>query len=187
MEKEATSDTAVAELPTPAAPRQTITRVARAVTIREPASTLYRFWRDLERLPEIINHPAEIRRVSRTESHWRVSGPLGDVEWTAEIVRDEPGRLIGWQTRHDSSVDITGQIEFLPAPGDEGTEVIVSLSYDPPGGKLGATVAKFTRDSADSQIYDALKRFKALIEAGEIPTIKGQAVGGPQRPRKGEK
>jgi uncharacterized membrane protein len=61
------------------------------------------------------------------------------------------------------------------------------LEYNPPGGKIGAAVAKLTRDSASSQVYDALRRFKALMEAGEIPTIEGQSVGGPQRPRKGRK
>jgi uncharacterized membrane protein len=78
-------------------------------------------------------------------------------------------------------------VRFEPAPGDEGTEVTVALEYDPPGGKLGAAIAKLTRDAASSQVYDALRRFKALMEAGEIPTIEGQSVGGPQRPRKGAK
>ncbi|MES2696944.1 MAG: cyclase, partial [Verrucomicrobiota bacterium] len=77
-----------------------------------------------------------------------------------------------------------GSVRFEAAPGDEGTEVTVALEYDPPGGKLGAAVAKLTRDSAGSQVYDALRRFKALMEAGEIPTTEGQSVGGPQRKEK---
>lgn len=164
-------------------------KVVRAVTIRRPAQELYAFWRDVSNLPEIINHPAEITVLSPEESRWRVSA-MGDhqVEWTALIINDTPGELIAWRSREGTGdVAHAGSIRFEAAPGDEGTEVTVALEYDPPGGKIGAALAKLTRNSASSQIYDALHRFKALMEAGEIPTIEGQTVGGPQRPRKGEK
>jgi uncharacterized membrane protein len=161
------------------------TKVVRAVTIRKPAAELYAFWRDLANLTRIIHHPVTITVASPEESHWSVSAPGGRVEWDALIVNDEPGRLIAWRSREGGDVDNAGSVRFEAAPGDEGTEVTVALQYDPPGGKLGALVAKFTRDSAASQVYDALRRFKALMEAGEIPTIEGQSAGGPQRPRKG--
>jgi len=158
-------------------------KVVRAVTIRKPAAELYAFWRDLANLARIIHHPVTITVGSPEESRWSVNAPVGRVEWDALIVNDEPGRLIAWRSRDGGDVDNAGSVRFEPAPGDEGTEVTVALQYDPPGGKLGALVAKFTRDSAASQVYDALRRFKALMEAGEIPTIEGQPVGGPQRPR----
>ena len=161
-------------------------KIVRAVTIRKPASELYRFWRDLTRLPSIIHHPVDITPTSPTDSHWSVSAPAGRVEWDAVIVNDHPDSLIAWRTQPGGDVACAGSIRFEAAPGDEGTEVTVALEYQPPGGKLGAAVAKLTRDSASSQVYDALRRFKALMEAGEIPTIHGQSVGGPQRPRKGE-
>lgn len=163
-------------------------KVVRAVTVLRPAEELYRFWRDVTNLPQVINHPVTITAASRDESHWVVSAPLGrTVEWDSLVINDEPNRLIAWRSREGGDVDHAGSVRFEAAPGDEGTEVTVSLEYDPPGGKLGAAVAKLTRDSAGSQVYDALRRFKALMEAGEIPTIEGQSVGGPQRPRKGEK
>jgi uncharacterized membrane protein len=137
---------------------------------------------------KVIKHPVTITASSPDESHWSVSAPGNRrVEWDALVINDRPGQLIAWRSREGSEVDNAGSVRFEPAPGDEGTEVTVALEYDPPGGKLGAVVAKFTRDSASSQVYDALRRFKALMEAGEIPTIEGQSVGGPQRPRKGAK
>ena len=163
-------------------------KVVRAITILQPASMLYRFWRDVTNLPQIIHHPVEITAISGAESHWKVSAPAGQmVEWDALIINDEPERLIAWRSREGGDVDNAGSVRFEKAPGDEGTEVTVALEYDPPGGKLGAAVAKLTRDSAASQIYDALRRFKALMEAGEIPTTEGQSVGGPQRAKKGKK
>ena len=73
------------------------------------------------------------------------------------------------------------------APGDEGTEVTVALEYNPPGGKLGAMVAKFAGEDGGMQVYYALKRLKALMEAGEIPSTEGQPVGGNQKTAKGKK
>jgi uncharacterized membrane protein len=162
-------------------------KVVRAVTIRKPAAELYAFWRDLGNLTQVINHPVAITSTSRDESHWSVSAPAGCVEWDAIIINDEPDRLIAWRSRDGAEVDNAGSVRFEAAPGDEGTEVTVALEYDPPGGKLGALIAKLTRDSASSQVYDCLRRFKALMEAGEIPTIEGQSAGGPQAPRKGKK
>lgn len=163
-------------------------KVVRAVTIRKPAAELYEFWRDLPNLVKVINHPVTITTTGTEESHWVVSAPGGkSVEWDAVIVNDQPGRLIAWRSRDGAEVENAGSVRFEDAPGDEGTEVTVALEYNPPGGKLGAAIAKLTRDSAGSQVYDALRRFKALMEAGEIPTIEGQPVGGPQRSRKGKK
>lgn len=170
----------------PAVPGNEGIKVVRAVTIRRPAAELYAFWREVTNLPRIIHHPATVTRISADESHWSVSAPIGQAEWDAVIINDEPGRLLAWRSREGGDVDSAGTVRFEEAPGDEGTEVTVALEYSPPAGKLGALVAKFTRDSASSQVYDALKRFKALLEAGEIPTIQGQPAGGPQRLQKGE-
>jgi uncharacterized membrane protein len=142
----------------------------------------------LPNLMQVVNHPVMITTSGGDESHWVVSAPAGKtVEWDAVIVNDTADRLIAWRSREGAAVDNAGSVRFEDAPGDEGTEVTVALEYNPPGGKLGAAIAKLTRDSAGSQVYDALRRFKALMEAGEIPTIEGQSVGGPQRPRKGKK
>jgi uncharacterized membrane protein len=161
-------------------------RLIRAVTIRKPAPELYAFWRSLENLQQVIKHPVSIVQRSDTVSHWSVSAPAKSrVEWDSEITEDEPNRRIAWRSLPGGSVSNAGWVRFEEAPGDEGTEVIVALEYDPPGGRIGAAVAKLTRDAASSQVFDALHRFKALMEAGEIPTTEGQPVGGPQR--KGQK
>ena len=162
-------------------------KVVRATTIRKPAAEIYEFWRDLKNLAQVIKHPVTITTLNENESHWVVSAPAGQkVEWDALVINDEPGKLIAWRSVEGGDVDNAGSVRFEPAPGDEGTEVTVALEYNPPAGKIGAALAKLTRDSASSQVYDALRRLKALLEAGEIPTTEGQSVGGPQR-RKGSK
>lgn len=164
-------------------------KVVKAVTIRRPASELYAFWRNLGNLPRIIKHPVDIRTLSAEESHWSVSAPFGDrrVEWDAVIFNDEPDRLVAWRSRDGADIRNAGTVRFEPAPGDEGTEVTVQLEYEPPAGKLGALVAKLSGEEAGQQVKEALRRFKALMEAGEIPTTEGQPVGAPQGGKTGRK
>jgi len=159
-------------------------KITRAVTIRRPAELLYAFWRDLENLARVIKHPVTITRTSDLASHWSVSAPGGGrVEWDAVIINEDPGRLLAWRSREDAEVPNAGTVRFDPAPGDEGTEVTVNLEYNPPAGKLGALFAKLTGDEAGQQVAETLRRLKALMEAGEIPTTEGQPVGKPQSKR----
>jgi uncharacterized membrane protein len=156
-------------------------KVVRAVTIRRPASELYAFWRDVEQIPRVVEHRLTVTRISETEAHWEVSAPGNQtVAWDSLIIADQPDRLIAWRSREGALVPNAGTIRFEPAPGDEGTEVTVSLEYNPPGGKVAALLAKLTGKEGEQQVSGALRRFKALMEAGEIPTIEGQPVGSPQ-------
>jgi uncharacterized membrane protein len=160
-------------------------KIVRACTIRRPAAELYQFWKNPENLTRLVKHRVTITRQSETESHWSVSAPAGKrVEWDALVINDELDALIAWRSREGGDVDNAGSVRFEPAPADEGTEVTVALEYNPPGGKLGALIAKLTGDAAEQQVADALRNFKALMEAGEIPTTAGQPVGNPQRKRK---
>ncbi len=158
-------------------------KVTRACTILRPAAELYEFWRNLENLPRIIKHPVTIRRDASGKSHWSVSAPFGDhkVEWDAVIINDKPGELIAWRSLEGAQVPNAGTVRFERAPDGTGTEVTVQLEYDPPGGKLGALFAKLTGEEPGQQVAEALRRFRALMEAGEIPTTEGQPVGEPQR------
>ena len=157
-------------------------KVVRCCTVRKSAEELYQFWRSLENLTRIIKHPVSVTTLSETESHWKVSAPgKSFVEWDAIIINDHPNELVAWRSKEGADINNAGSVRFEPAPGDEGTEVTVQLEYDPPGGKLAALLAKLTGEEPKQQVAEALRRFKALMEAGEIPTIEGQTAGGPQR------
>ena len=151
--------------------------VEEAVTVSRPPSEVFRFWRNFENLPRFMNH---LRAVSQREagiSHWVARGPAGmNVEWDARIINEIDGRLIAWQSLEGSEVSTAGSVNFRETP--RGTEVRVHLQYSPPAGKLGAAVARLLGEEPTVQIHDDLRRFKQLIETGEIPTTKGQPVGG---------
>jgi uncharacterized membrane protein len=152
-------------------------RLSRAITIRQPASALYDLWRATSRLASVIKYPTTIENISTLETAWHVKGPAHELHWKSVITEEEPGELLAWRSTEDSDLEHAGYVTFAAAPADEGTEVVVNIGYNPPAGKLGNLIAKLTRESADSQIYDTLHRLKALLETGEIPTTDGQPRG----------
>jgi uncharacterized membrane protein len=154
-------------------------KVHQAVTVNRPAAELYEFWRTLENLPRFMSHVESVQRVSDGVSHWRVKGPgRTRFEWEAQVINDIPNELIAWKSIGHPSVVSAGSVHFEDAGVDRGTRVRVKLQYSPPGGKAGAAVAKiFGRDAA-TEIREDLRKFKQILEAGEIATTQGQPRGG---------
>ena len=152
--------------------------VLESVTINRPVADLYRFWRNLENLPQFMRHLESVEKATDTISHWRAQGPAGTtVEWDAEIYNEIPNKLIAWRSLEGSDVVSAGSVNFDEAAAGRGTRVTVHLQYSPPGGKVGAAVAKLFGRDAETEIREDLRRFKQLIEAGEVPTTSGQPRG----------
>jgi uncharacterized membrane protein len=154
-------------------------KVSKAITVRRPQSEVYAFWRDFENLPRFMYHLEFVEDLGSGRSHWVTKAPAGrSVEWDAEIVEDEPDRRIAWRTvGTDDDVTHSGSVVFVPAPGNRGTEVHVELHYDPPGGKLGAMVAKLFSEEPNQQIADDLRRFKQVMEVGEVVRSEASPEG----------
>jgi uncharacterized membrane protein len=152
-------------------------RIERSVTILRPREELYRFWRDLENLPLVMSHLKSVHCLDPVRSHWIVEGPLGDVEWDAEIHTEEENEFISWRALPGSPIDTAGTVHFIDAPGNRGTEVTVVLRYDSPAGQVGDALARLFQKSPKDQIHEDLRRFKQLAEAGETPTTQGQPSG----------
>lgn len=156
-----------------------VLRVERTVTIsnRSPAE-LYQFWHDFENLPRFMKHLKSVTVVDDKRSRWVTSTPLGgSVQWDAEIVKDEENSLIAWASVENSEVENSGFVRFRPAAGGLGTEVKLVLEYSPPAGIVGAAVARLFGEEAEQQVKDELRRFKMLMETGEIATTEGQTSG----------
>jgi uncharacterized membrane protein len=153
-------------------------KVEKTVTINKPADELYRYWHNFENLPTFMKHLKSVNVYNEKRSHWIANAPLGNsVEWDADILEDRQNEFISWASVEGADVDNSGFVRFKKAPGDRGTEVKVVLEYNPPGGALGATVAKLFGEEPEQQIGDELRRFKMLMETGEIATTEGQPSG----------
>lgn len=153
-------------------------KVEKTVTINKPADELYRYWHNFEQLPTFMKHLKSVKVIDNKRSHWVANAPLGaSVEWDAEIIEDRENEFISWASIEGADVDNSGFVRFKPAPGNRGTEVKVVIEYAPPGGALTAAVAKLFGEEPEQQIGDELRRFKMLMEAGEIATTEGQPKG----------
>ncbi len=145
--------------------------VGRSVTINRPRLELYEFWRDLRNLPLFMEN---IRRITVTDgnrSHWSVEAPGGrQVEWDSILTEDQPGSLLAWESVEGASVRNSGRIEFRDSGNNRGTIVTATIVYDPPAGNLGKVVAKLFEKEPHIQVRRDLRRFKQLMEAGEVAT-----------------
>ncbi|MBH8555881.1 SRPBCC family protein [Nostocaceae cyanobacterium CENA357] len=153
-------------------------KVEKTVTINKSAEELYRFWHNFENLPTFMKHLKSVRVSNEKRSHWIANAPLGSsVEWDADILEDRENEFISWASVEGADVDNSGFVRFQKAPSDRGTEVKVVLEYNPPGGVLASVIAKLFGEEPEQQIGDDLRRFKMLMEAGEIATTEGQPTG----------
>ena len=150
-------------------------RVDKVITLNKPRAEVYGFWRQFENLPRFMRHLESVKDLGSGRSHWVAKAPAGrTVEWDAEIINEKENELIAWRSLEGSDVPNAGSVRFRDARGGRGIEVAVSLQYNPPGGVVGAVMAKLFGQEPTQQITEDLYRFKALMEAGEIPTVEGQ-------------
>jgi len=144
--------------------------LGRTVTIRKPRSELYAHWRDFGNLPRFMENVETIRSEG-DHRVWVIKAPAGQtVEVKTEIIEDVENRRIGWRSVEGSDIQTSGNVEFADAPGDRGTRVSLVMAYDPPAGELGRAIAKLFQREPQVQARHDLKRFKALMETGEIST-----------------
>ncbi|HVL97805.1 MAG TPA: SRPBCC family protein [Egibacteraceae bacterium] len=154
------------------------TRLRTAITVNRPPEEVYRSWRDFERLPQFMYHLESVQPTEQGRWHWVARAPAGKtVEWDAEIVEDRPGEVVAWRSLEGGDVDTCGLVRFAPATGDRGTEVVVEMEYTPPGGRAGAVAAKLFGESPEQQVRDDLRRFKQVMETGEVVRSDGSPEG----------
>ena len=152
--------------------------IEHTVTVGKSPQECYAFWRDVSNLPKFSPTLESVTALDDRRSHWVFRGPAGKrIEWDSEITVDRPGERLAWHSLKGSHVMHAGVLRFEPAPGGRGTVVRVMMHYRPPAGALGAGVAKLSGRDPNSQVREDLRRFKSLIESGEIPSTQGQPSG----------
>jgi len=155
-----------------------IAQAAYTIALTVSPEECYRFWRQSENLARFMQHVESVTDTGNNRQHWVVKAPAGTtVEWDAEIVDDRPNELIAWRSVEGADVENEGSVHFEAAPGNRGTVLYVQLRYKPPGGMAGAMIAKLFGEEPQQQLKDDLRRFKQVLETGEIPRTDGQPSG----------
>ncbi|NEU56381.1 SRPBCC family protein [Halorussus sp. MSC15.2] len=154
------------------------TAVERSATVRESPDELYRFWRDSDLLTRIVGGFAEVTLAGEDRHRWVVSAPFGrSIEWETEMVEDRPGEFLRWESTEGAPIPNEGSVRFRPAPADRGTEVTLTLRFDPPGGRAGRSAMNLLGVVPETLASKMLYRFKSLAETGEIPTLDRNPSG----------
>lgn len=142
------------------------------VTINRSPEEIYQFWRDFQNLPKVMSFIERIEPREGKITHWVARGPAGPaIEWDAEVVDDQPGKLLSWRSVEGSELQTWGTVAFSPRGGDRGTEVSVKFNFYPPG-KISGTLARFMSGLENSVLDSNLKDLKSQLETGEVATSR---------------
>ena len=146
------------------------TLIGRSVTINRPTAELFAYWRDFANLATFMENVERIDVRDQLNSHWVVKAPGGrTVEWDAVVTDEAQDSFIAWKSAEGADVPNSGRIEFRDA-GARGTVVTATILYDPPMGAIGKLIAKMFQREPAIQARRDLRRFKQLMETGEIAT-----------------
>lgn len=157
--------------------RRPTTELTSAVTVNKTPQEVYDFWRGLERLPRFMQHLESVEWLDERTTRWRAKAPMGRVGWDAELVDDVRGERIAWRSLPGATVPNEGSVDLRPAPGGRGTEVRVHLTYSVPGGRVGRGFARLLGEEPHQQVEDDLRRFKQVLETGEVVRSDGSPEG----------
>lgn len=147
-----------------------------AVRINRPRQELYAFWRDFANLPSFMENVQAVRSLGNDRSEWTIAAPMGSsVTLRTEVTEARDGELIAWRTLEGSDLAAEGRVSFRDAPGGRGSIVAATVAYKPPGGEIGRWIAKLFGREPDVQGRRELRRFKMLMETGEIATAENHA------------
>ncbi len=147
------------------------------IKVDRPREEVYHYWRNLEHMPRFMKHIQSVTAAGENRYHWVAETPGKiRIEWDSEVTEDRPNELIRWRSIPGSQVHNEGQVTFRQEPGEYGTEVILEMTYHPPGGTAGSSIAQMFNFVTSRFLRKELKRFKKLMETGRVPELEGRSA-----------
>ncbi|HEY8433864.1 MAG TPA: SRPBCC family protein, partial [Sphingomicrobium sp.] len=152
-----------------------------------PREQLFAEWRDFTNFPRFMENVEKVEKIDARRSRWTIKAPAGSsVELVTRITEEKSPERIAWESEPESEIRTEGRVEFLDAGPGRGTMVRLVMRYDPPGGIVGKGLAKLFQREPKIQSRRDLKRFKSLMETGEVATNaspSGRSSESPTEPR----
>ena len=105
--------------------------VEKTIDVNVPVSAAYGQWTQFEEFPRFMEGIVAVKQTDDSHVHWIAEVNGERQEWDAEIVEQEPDRVIAW--RSTGGLRNNGRVEFLPIA--DGTRVSVEMEYEPEGMK----------------------------------------------------
>lgn len=154
-------------------------KVEKSIIVNRPVAEVYWFWHNFENLPLFMRHVKKVQILSPGKTHWTIHAPAKTtVEWDAEIIDEQENKFISWRSLGGSEVANTGTVHFTSTNDGKGTEVHLSLRYEPPGGVLGKYVAIFFGEDPEDAIATDLQQFKTIMESTNYKDTKELPIQG---------
>jgi uncharacterized membrane protein len=137
--------------------------VSKSVEISASPEQVFDVWSKVDNFPRFMSMVKEVQSLDGDRSHWKVKGPAGvPVEWNSVITERERGRVLAWQSEEGSMVEHGGRVELEPCT--TGTRATVSMTYRPPGGRLGHVAASLFGRNPKQDLDRDLQRMKTFVE-----------------------
>jgi uncharacterized membrane protein len=144
-------------------PRVDRDTIESTVTVQRPVEDVFRFYRDLRNLPEVLGDVMSVEQIDSATYRWTIQGPLGtQVHWTITVTEERPNELIRYQAGWHTS----WELHFSPGPEAGSTVVheIVRSALGPLGRAALALVGK----SPQQEVTANLHRLEQLLETGRV-------------------
>jgi uncharacterized membrane protein len=149
--------------------------ITEQITVNVPKDKVYAFWRDLSNLPKFMKHLKSVEENSEKRSHWIANTPgnIINLNWNAEITREEEGQYIGWQSVEGSMIENAGKIEFKDTLNGIGTDLYIEINYFPPAGSVGRGVTSLFNGLFEKMIREDILSFKNYVEQADFKQYAG--------------
>lgn len=145
------------------------------IVVNAPRENVYAFWRELSNLPKFMKHLKSVEEINEEISLWSANTPGGLVElnWNAQITREETNEYLGWQSLEGSMIVNAGKIEFKDTLNGIGTELHIEIDYFPPAGSVGKGIASLFSGLFERMIREDIQNFKTYAEAADFRQYAG--------------
>jgi uncharacterized membrane protein len=132
--------------------------ISQSITIRRPREVVVRFFQDPAALSQVFGDIADVETPGPNRLRWTFAGQDDEsTVWECVVtVEDQFVKFADVAAGSASGI----VLEVRDAPQDRGTEVIARVNSPAPGPLTGPLTFK------------ALYRARALLQTGEVPTIK---------------
>lgn len=149
-----------------------------AITVNRPIAEVFTFWHDVRNLPRFLEQLQSVRDLGGGRSRWRQADQNGaEIEFDVELTAQEINERVAWRSLDNSEIESSGEVTFTAAPGGRGTEVRAALHQRAKGRGLAAAAAALLGAGGNQQVRDDLRRFKQLLETGEVVRSEASPEG----------
>jgi len=144
-----------------------VVSVHKSIDVLAPVDQVFELWTRVESVLVFLSGLRDVEDLGGGRCRWTVDGPSGLVSWDVETTILVPGQELSWRTAPGAPISHEGTVHFR-ATGPGRTRIDLELTYDPPGGALGHTVARLFGADPRSPLDDDLERLKAFAEARRL-------------------